>query len=81
MNVALPKAPKIAPDELVGLGERYARAGGYPIQYQWTLLKSVNDSQDKLDAILRLLKSKYAAQPDPRSAARRDAYQRRSLRR
>jgi 23S rRNA (adenine2503-C2)-methyltransferase len=56
----LPRAPKIAPDELIELGEAYARATGYPIQYQWTLLKGINDGQDELDAILRLLKGKYA---------------------
>ncbi|WP_268629736.1 hypothetical protein, partial [Escherichia coli] len=35
----LPRAPKIAPEALVELGEKYARDTGYPIQYQWTLLK------------------------------------------
>ena len=56
----LPKAPKIAPAELVRLGEEYARRVGYPVQYQWTLLKDINDGQDELDEILRLLKGKYA---------------------
>ena len=56
----LPRAPRIAPEELVELGERYARAVGYPIQYQWTLLKGINDSQDEMDGIIRLLKGKYA---------------------
>jgi 23S rRNA (adenine2503-C2)-methyltransferase len=56
----LPKAPKIAPAELIELGEIYARQTGYPIQYQWTLLKGINDGQDELDEILRLLKGKYA---------------------
>ncbi|WP_043307765.1 RNA methyltransferase [Pseudomonas sp. ML96] len=56
----LPKAPKIAPAELMELGEAYARTVGYPIQYQWTLLKGVNDGQDELDEILRLFKGKYA---------------------
>lgn len=56
----LPKAPRITPEELVELGERYARRVGYPIQYQWTLLKGINDSQEELDGILRLLKGKYA---------------------
>ncbi|MDG1582676.1 RNA methyltransferase [Pseudomonas sp. GOM6] len=56
----LPKAPKIAPDELVDLGEAYARRIGYPIQYQWTLLKGINDSQAEMDEILRLFKGKYA---------------------
>ncbi len=56
----LPKAQRIAPDELVELGERYARATGYPIQYQWTLLEGINDSDEELDGIVRLLKGKYA---------------------
>ena len=56
----LPRAPKITPEELMALGEAYARKTGYPIQYQWTLLKGINDGQDELDAILRLFKGKYA---------------------
>ncbi|MDE2401249.1 MAG: RNA methyltransferase [Burkholderiales bacterium] len=56
----LPKAPRIDPAELVELGERYARATGYPIQYQWTLLEGINDSADELDGIVRLLQGKYA---------------------
>ena len=56
----LPKAPKIAPEELMALGERYARLTGYPIQVQWTLLKGVNDGQDELDEILRIFRGKYA---------------------
>ena len=55
----LPRAPRIAPDELIALGEKYARDTGYPIQYQWTLLKGINDGNDELDAVLRLLKGKY----------------------
>lgn len=55
----LPRAPKIAPEELIALGEQYARDTDYPIQYQWTLLKGVNDGDDELDAIVRLLKGKY----------------------
>ncbi|MBL8478834.1 MAG: RNA methyltransferase [Sterolibacteriaceae bacterium] len=56
----LPKAQAIDPAELVELGERYARATGYPIQYQWTLLAGINDGGDELDGIVRLLKGKYA---------------------
>lgn len=73
----LPKAPKITPDELVELGETYARRVGYPIQYQWTLLKGVNDGQDELDGILRLLKGKFAVlNLIPFNALEGDAYQR-----
>ena len=56
----LPRAPKLAPLELVEFGERYARLSGYPIQYQWTLLEGVNDGQDELDGIVELLRGKYA---------------------
>lgn len=56
----LPKAPRIDPAELVELGETYARATGYPIQYQWTLLDGVNDNAAELDGLVHLLKGKYA---------------------
>lgn len=56
----LPKAPRIDPAELVELAERYARTTGYPIQYQWTLLEGVNDTEEEMDEIVRLLSGKYA---------------------
>ena len=56
----LPRAPELAPEELVEFGERYARLSGYPIQYQWTLLDGVNDGEDELDGIVALLRGKYA---------------------
>jgi 23S rRNA (adenine2503-C2)-methyltransferase len=56
----LPKAPRIDPVDLVDAGERYARATGYPIQYQWTLLEGINDTDAELDAIVGLLAGKYA---------------------
>jgi 23S rRNA (adenine2503-C2)-methyltransferase len=56
----MPRAPPIDPAELVELGERYARATGYPIQYQWTLLEGVNDRDEELDGIVKLLAGKYA---------------------
>ncbi|HCG37780.1 MAG TPA: RNA methyltransferase [Pseudomonas sp.] len=73
----LPRAPQIAPDELVDLGETYARATGFPIQYQWTLLKGINDNQDEMDGILRLLKGKYAVMNlIPYNSLEDDEYQR-----
>ncbi len=56
----LPRAPRIDPAELVELGEVWARASGYPIQYQWTLIEGVNDGEDELAGIVRLLAGKYA---------------------
>ena len=56
----LPRATAMSPEELVEAGERYARATGYPIQYQWTLLEGINDGDDELEGIERLLRGKYA---------------------
>ena len=56
----LPRAPRITPQELVDCGERYARASGYPIQFQWTLIEGVNDGDDEIDGIAHLLAGKYA---------------------
>ncbi|UTH73774.1 RNA methyltransferase [Chromobacterium sp. IIBBL 290-4] len=73
----LPRAPKIAPAELVALGEAYARRVGYPIQYQWTLLAGVNDSLEELDAAIGLLKGKYGVlNIIPYNSVEGDHYQR-----
>lgn len=56
----LPRAPQIGIEEMVERAEAWARASGYPIQYQWTLLDGVNDNEAEIDGIVRLLKGKYA---------------------
>jgi 23S rRNA (adenine2503-C2)-methyltransferase len=56
----LPHAPRIAVEELVERCEVYARATGYPVQYQWTLIEGVNDSDAELARIVQLLSGKYA---------------------
>lgn len=56
----LPHAPQIAIEELVERAEMYARATGYPVQYQWTLIEGVNDSDAELERIVQLLSGKYA---------------------
>ena len=55
----LPRAPDLAPEQLVAEGERYARASGYPVQYQWTLLEGVNDGEEEQEGIVRLLAGRY----------------------
>src|SRR5690606_14776803 len=73
----LPRAPKIDPAELVELGEAYARLVDYPIQYQWTLLEGINDSQAEMDGIIRLLRGKFAIMNViPYNSLDDDAYQR-----
>jgi 23S rRNA (adenine2503-C2)-methyltransferase len=54
----LPRAPAIAPDALVEAADRYARASGYPVQVQWTLLAGVNDGDDELQGLQRLLQGR-----------------------
>jgi 23S rRNA (adenine2503-C2)-methyltransferase len=56
----LPRAPRIAPADLVEAGDRYARATGYPMQVQWTLLEGVNDTSEEIDGLVHLLKERYA---------------------
>ncbi|MBI4997952.1 MAG: RNA methyltransferase, partial [Rhodocyclales bacterium] len=56
----LPNAPRIDPAELVDLADAYCRATGYPIQYQWNLIEGVNDGDDELAGMVRLLAGKYA---------------------
>lgn len=73
----LPKAPRIDPEDLMELGEAYARTIDYPIQYQWTLLKGINDSQEEMDNILRLFKGKFAVlNLIPYNSLEADDYQR-----
>lgn len=56
----LPKAAAMTPEELVAAGARYARFSGHPIQYQWTLLAGVNDGDDEIEGMIRLLRGQYA---------------------
>jgi len=56
----LPRAPQITVEELVERAEAYARATGYPVQYQWTLIDGINDSNAELERIAQLLSGKYA---------------------
>ncbi|HSV44750.1 MAG TPA: RNA methyltransferase [Ramlibacter sp.] len=56
----LPRATRIRPADLVEAGDQYARATGYPMQVQWTLLEGVNDTEEEIEGIVRLLKGRYA---------------------
>lgn len=54
----LPRAPALEPAWLVEQADAYARASGYPLQVQWTLLEGVNDDEE--EAIVALLKDRHA---------------------
>jgi 23S rRNA (adenine2503-C2)-methyltransferase len=59
-NALLPRAPRIAVAELLEKAEAYARATGYPTQLQWTLLAGVNDGDDEVEGLVRLLRGRCA---------------------
>ncbi|HTL13403.1 MAG TPA: RNA methyltransferase [Bdellovibrionota bacterium] len=52
----LPRAPRITPDELVELARVYADQSRYPIQFQWALLDGINDTDQEIEGLARLLK-------------------------
>jgi 23S rRNA (adenine2503-C2)-methyltransferase len=54
----LPRAPRIAPLDLVEAADAYARATGYPAQIQWTLIAGVNDGDDEWAALPPLLQGR-----------------------
>ncbi|MCP5273137.1 MAG: RNA methyltransferase [Burkholderiaceae bacterium] len=56
----LPRAPRWAPADLLGEALAYARATGYPLQVQWTLLAGVNDGDDELEALVPALQGQPA---------------------
>ncbi|MFM8556719.1 MAG: RNA methyltransferase [Betaproteobacteria bacterium] len=56
----LPRAPRLDPAELVALAQDYGRQIGYPVQYQWTLIEGVNDTDEEIEGIVRLLAGQYA---------------------
>jgi 23S rRNA (adenine2503-C2)-methyltransferase len=51
----LPRAPRLTPEDLVERADAYGRASGYPVQVQWTLLAGVNDGDDEIEGLTRLL--------------------------
>ncbi len=55
----LPRAPRMSPEELVELADAYARSTHHPIQYQWTLLDGVNDSDEEMERAAELLRGRY----------------------
>jgi 23S rRNA (adenine2503-C2)-methyltransferase len=56
----LPRAPRIAPAVLVEAGDAYARATGYPMQVQWTLLDGINDTEEEVAGLVSLLRGRHA---------------------
>ena len=56
----LPRAPRIAPAELVELALATAGVDRHPLLVQWTLLAGINDSLDEVPRIAGLLAGRHA---------------------
>ena len=69
----LPRAPRIAPADLVEAGDGYARASGYPVQLQWTLMDGVNDGDEGV-ATHKVTATKTATAAKPISNERRGKF-------
>ncbi len=55
-----PQAPRIAPADLLAAADDYARASGYPLQVQWTLMEGINDGMDEWEGLVQLMRGRYA---------------------
>jgi len=51
----LPRAPRIAPQELLDRAEAYGRTTRHPVLLQWTLIEGVNDGDDEVERLAALL--------------------------
>ena len=55
----VPRGPRFDPAELIALADDYARAVGHPVQYQWTLIEGVNDSDAELHRLCELMQGRH----------------------
>lgn len=54
----VPRGTRMEPAELITLADEYARAVGHPIQYQWTLIEGVNDTDEELHRLTELMQGR-----------------------
>ncbi len=55
----VPRGTRMDPAELISLADDYARATGHPIQYQWTLIEGVNDTDAELERLTELMQGRH----------------------
>lgn len=56
----MPRAPELAVEELVALAEAYSRFARYPTQYEWVLIRGVNDGEDEASRLASLVAGRNA---------------------
>ncbi len=56
----LPGIKPMPVNEIMDFADEYATLGAYPIQFQWTLLKDINDDEKEVDDLIALWKRRRA---------------------
>lgn len=59
-RMLLPNAADLTVKEILDFGKEYARLSKYPIQYQWTLIRDLNDGTDEIDQLASLWDGQFA---------------------
>lgn len=59
-RMLLPKAAPLEISDIIAFAGHWAELSGYPVQYEWTLVKGVNDSVEEIDELASLIKGQYA---------------------
>lgn len=78
-RVLLPRAADLTVKEILEFGARYAEAGKYPIQYQWTLINGLNDGIDEIEALASLWSRQAVLNMIPVNAVEGSPYKRPSV--
>ncbi len=56
----LPKAGRLTVDELLAYAGEWGTLSGYPVQYEWTLIAGLNDSEEEMRILAQKLQGQYA---------------------
>lgn len=56
----MPRAPEVPVEELVALAQAYSQASRNPVQFEWVLIRGVNDGADEAGRLCGLLSGKNA---------------------
>ncbi len=52
--VLLPNIQPMPVADMMAFAAEYAKAGGYPVQFQWTLIDGVNDGDEEVENVIFL---------------------------
>lgn len=72
----VPRAADLTVKDIIEFGAKYAEAGKYPIQYQWTLIDGINDGIDEIEALAALWSRQAVLNMIPVNAVEGSPYKR-----